>query len=105
MSEESNTEIVDGWSKRDKTPNLEPSLGNPSANADVNDPSDIPKAVSTVTGDDLIQLFTKQTNLYLTQNVDKWKTSLKSLIWTDITTTEMEKSFRTDTSNGTSPKR
>ena len=28
ISEQSNTETVDGWSKHDKTPNLEPFLGN-----------------------------------------------------------------------------
>jgi hypothetical protein len=43
-----------------------------------------------VIGDDLLQLFAEQSNLYHKQNVEKWKSSLKSLKWTDITSAEMK---------------
>jgi hypothetical protein len=52
------------------------------------DPSDITQVVSAVTGDDLLQLFAEQSNLYHKQDVEKWKTSLKSLKLTDITSAE-----------------
>jgi hypothetical protein len=86
-----NTETVGRWSKSDKTPNVEGFLGNPGVNVDTDDPSDITQVASAVIGDDLIQLFAEQSNLYHRQNVDKWKISPKSLKWTDITNAEMKK--------------
>jgi hypothetical protein len=44
-----------------------------------------------VIGDDLVELFAEQSNLYHRQNVDKWKMSPKSLKWTDISKSEMKK--------------
>jgi hypothetical protein len=44
-----------------------------------------------VIGDDLIELFAEQSNLYHRQNVDKWKISAKSVKWTGITKSEMKK--------------
>jgi hypothetical protein len=44
-----------------------------------------------VIGDDLIELFAEQSNLYHRQNVDKWKMSPISWKWTDITKSEMKK--------------
>jgi hypothetical protein len=60
-------------------------------NVAIGDPSDGTQVVSAVIGDDHLQLFTEQSNLYHKQNVEKWKSSLKSLKWTDITSAEMEK--------------
>ena len=40
-------------------------------NVDIDDPSDIPKVLSTVTGGEIIQLFADQSNFYHRQNVDK----------------------------------
>jgi hypothetical protein len=91
ISEQSDIETVDGWCTRDKTPNLEPFLGNQSVNVAIGDLSDITQVVSTVIGDDLLQLFAEQSNLYHKQNVEKWKSSFKSLKWTDITSTEVKK--------------
>jgi hypothetical protein len=91
ISEQSDTATVDGWIKHDKTPNSEPYLGNQSVNVAIGNPSDITQLVSMVTGDDLLQLFAKQSYLYHKQNVDKLRTSLKSLKWTDITSTETKK--------------
>jgi hypothetical protein len=51
-------------------------------NMAIGDPSDIPQVVTAVIGDDL-QPFAEQSNLYHKQNVKKWKSSLKSLKWTD----------------------
>jgi hypothetical protein len=73
-------------------------------NVAIGDPSDVTQAVSAVIGDDLLQLLVEQSNLYGKQNVEKWKSSLKSLKWTDITSTEMKKIFG-HTSDGPSPKR
>ena len=53
ISEQSDIETVDGWSESDKTPNVEEFLGNPGMNVDTDDPSDITKVASAVTGDDL----------------------------------------------------
>jgi hypothetical protein len=91
MSEKSDTETVDGWSKSGKTPNAERFLGNPGVDVDVDGPSDINQVVSTVIGDYLIQLFAEQSDLYHRRNVGKWKISPKSLKWTDIITAETEK--------------
>ena len=44
-----------------------------------------------MTGGDLLELFAEQSNLYHKQNVEKWKSSLKYLKWTNITSTEMKK--------------
>jgi hypothetical protein len=60
ISEQSDIETVDGWSKHDKTPNLEPFLGNQSVIVAIGDPSDITQVVSAVIGDDLLQLFAEQ---------------------------------------------
>jgi hypothetical protein len=84
--EQSDTETVNGWSKSEKTTNVEQFLGNPGVNIYMNDPSDVTQVVSTLIRDDLIQLFAEQSNLYHRQNVDKWKISPKSLKWTDVTT-------------------
>jgi hypothetical protein len=48
VSEHSDTERVDGWSKSGKTPNLEPFLGNPSVCVDIGDHSDITQVVSSL---------------------------------------------------------
>jgi len=47
--------------------------------------------VSSVIGDDLIQLLTEQSNLYHSQNAEKWKVLPKRLKWSNITPEEMRK--------------
>jgi hypothetical protein len=59
--------------------NSELFLGNQSVNVAIDDPSDVTEVVSAVIGDDLLQLFAEQSNLHHKQNVEKWKSSLKSL--------------------------
>jgi hypothetical protein len=90
-SDQCDTETVDGWNKRDNTPKVEGFLGNPGVSVNIENPTDIAQVVSTVIGDGLIELFVEQSNLYHRQNVDRWKMSLKSQKWTDITKSEMKK--------------
>ena len=47
--------------------------------------------MSSVIGDDLIQLFTEHSNLYHSQIAEKWKVSPKTLKWSNITPEEMRK--------------
>jgi hypothetical protein len=90
-SEQSDTETVDGWTICDNTPNTEGFLGNPGVNVNIENPTNIAQVVSTVTGDDLVELFAEQSNSFHRQNVDKCKMSPKSLKRTDITKSEMKK--------------
>jgi hypothetical protein len=70
-SEQSDIDSVDGWSKCDNTPNVEGLLGNPGVSVNTENTTDIAQVVSTVIGDNLIELFAEQSNLYHRQNVDK----------------------------------
>ena len=47
--------------------------------------------MSSVIGDNLIQLLTEQSNLYQSQNAAKWKVSPEALKWSNITPEEMRK--------------
>ena len=47
--------------------------------------------MNSIIGDDLLQLLTEQSNLYHSQNAEKWKVSPKTLKWSDITSEEMRK--------------
>jgi len=57
-----------------------------------------------VVGDDLILLLTEQSNLYHSQNAEKWKISPKTLKWSNITPEEMRKFFGNNNFDGTSQK-
>ena len=50
--------------------------------------------MSSIIGDNLIQFLTEKSNLYHTQNAEKWKVSPKSLKWANITPEEMRKYLR-----------
>ena len=47
--------------------------------------------MSSITGDEIIQLLTKQSNLYQSQNAEKRKVSPKTLKWSNITPEEIRK--------------
>ena len=47
--------------------------------------------MSSIVGDELIQLLTEQSNLYHSQNAEKWKVSPKTMKWSNITREEMRK--------------
>ena len=51
----------------------------------IHNPESVAEVVSSVIGDDLIQLRADQSNLYHSQNSEKWKVSLKTLKWSNIT--------------------
>jgi len=78
------------WCKTDKKPNNEPFLGTTGLNIVINNPESVVEGVSSITGDDLIQLLTEQSNLYHSQNAEKWKVSPKTLKWSIITPEEMK---------------
>jgi hypothetical protein len=72
-SEQCDIETVDGWSKCDSTPKVEGFLGNPGVSVNIENPTDRAQVVSTVIGDNLVELFAQQSNLYHRHNVDKRK--------------------------------
>ena len=47
--------------------------------------------MSSIIGDELIQLLTEWSNLHHSQNAKKWKVSPKTLKWSNITPQEMRK--------------
>ena len=48
-------------------------------NQAIDNPESVVEVVSSVIGDDLILLLTEQSNLYHSQNAQKWKISPKTL--------------------------
>jgi hypothetical protein len=72
-------------------------------NVDIHDHSDTTQAVSSVIGDDLIQFFAEQWDLYHRHNVDKWKISpqIPEIDWYY----QHSNVLRSDTSDGPSQKK
>jgi len=79
------------WCKTDKKPINECFLGTTSLNIVIHNPESVDEVVSSIIGEDLILLLTEQSNLYHTQNAEKWKVSPKTLKWSNITPEEMRK--------------
>jgi len=52
-------------------PSNEPFLGIPGLNIVIDNPESVVEVVSSISGDDLIQLLTEQSNLYHSQNAEK----------------------------------
>jgi len=61
--EQSDIEAADGWSKDDKSRNIKQILRNRGFNVITDEPPDILLAVCAIIGDDIVQIFTKQSNL------------------------------------------
>ena len=80
----------DVWCKTDKKPSNEPFLGTTGLNIVNHNPESVVEVVSSIIRYDLILLLT-QSNLYHSQNVEKWKVSSKTLKWSNITPEEMRK--------------
>ena len=59
------------WYKTDKKPSNEPFLGIPVLNVVIDNQESVGEVVSSISGDDLIQLLTEQSNLYHSQNAEK----------------------------------
>jgi len=76
----------DVWCKTDKKTSNEPFLGTTGLNIVIDNPESV---VGVVSGDDLILLLTEQSNIYHSQNAEKWKVSPKTLKWSNNTPEEM----------------
>jgi len=89
--ENSDDKTSDVWCKTDKKPSNEPFLGTTGLNIVIGNPESLVEVMSSIIGDDLIQLLTELSNLYHSQNAEKWKVSPKTLKWSNITPEEMRK--------------
>jgi hypothetical protein len=89
--ENSDDKTSDVWCKTDMKPSNELFFGTTSLNIVIDNPESVAEVVSSVIGDDLIQLLTEQSNLYQSQNAAKWKVSPEALKWSNITPEEMRK--------------
>jgi hypothetical protein len=67
------------WCKTDKKPSNGPFLGTTGLNIVTDNPKSVAEVVSSIFGDELIQLLTEQSNLYHSQNAKKWKVLPKTL--------------------------
>ena len=79
------------WCKTHKKPSNKPSLGTTDLNIVIDNPESIVEVVKSIIGDLLIQLLTEQSNLYHSQNAEKWKVLPKTLKCSNITPEEMRK--------------
>jgi len=79
------------WCNTDKQPSNEPFFGTTGLNIVIDNPESVVEIVSSVIGDNLVQLLTEQSNLYHSQNAEKWKVSPKTLKRSNITPEEMRK--------------
>jgi len=66
--ENSDDKTSDMWCNTDKQPSNEPFFGTTGLNIVIGNPKSVVEVVSSVIGDDLVQLLTEQSNLYLSQN-------------------------------------
>jgi len=77
--ESSDDKTSDIWFITDKKPSNEPFLGTTGLKIVIDNPESVVEVVSSIIGDDFMQLLTEQSNLYHSQNAQKWKVSLKIL--------------------------
>jgi len=56
-----------------KKPSNKPFLGTTGLNIIIDNPESVVEIMSSVIGDHLIQLLTEKSNLYHSQNAEKWK--------------------------------
>ena len=89
--ENSNDVTSDVWCKTDKQPSNDSFLGTTGLNIVIDNPESVAEVVSSVIADNIILLLTEQSNLYHSQNAEKWKVSPKTLKWSDITPEEVRK--------------
>jgi hypothetical protein len=72
-----------------KKPSNEPVIGTTGLNKVIDNPESVVEVVSLVIGVDLIRLLTEQSNIYHSENVQKWKVLPETLKWFNITPEEM----------------
>jgi len=70
-SESCDDKISDALCKTDNKPSSEPFLGTSALNIVMDNPDSVVGVVSSIIGDDLIQLLTEKSNLYHSQNAQK----------------------------------
>ena len=90
----SDDKTSDMWCTADKKPSNEPFLGTTGLHIVIDNPESVVEVVSSIIGDNLIQLLTEQSNFYHSQNAQKWKVSSKTLKPSSITPQEMRKFLR-----------
>jgi len=71
----SDDKTSDVWCKTDKKPSNESFLGTTGLNIVIDNPESVVEVMGSIAGDNLILLLTKQSNLYHSQNAEKWKVS------------------------------
>jgi hypothetical protein len=76
------------WHKTDIKLTDEPFLRTIRLNTVVDNPHSVPQVVSAVTGNELTQLFAYQSSLYYSQNAHQWKSPPKTLMLSNITTSQ-----------------
>jgi len=87
--ENSDDKTSDVWCKTDIKTSNEPFLGTTGLNIVIDNPKSLAEVMSSFIGDNLIQLLTEQSNLYHSQNAEKF--SPKRLKWSNITPQGMKK--------------
>jgi hypothetical protein len=60
-------------------------LGTSGLNIEIDNPESVVEVMNSITSDDLILLFTEQSNLQHSQDAQQWKVSPKTLKWSSIT--------------------
>ena len=73
--ESSNDKTSDMWCKTDKKPGNQPFLRTIGLNMVNDNRESVVEVMNSITGDNLTQLLTEQSNLYHSQNAEKWKVS------------------------------
>ena len=87
--ENSDDKTSDVWCKTDEKPSSEPFLGTTGLNIVIDNPESVVEFVSSIIGDNLILLLSEQSNLYHSQNAEKWIVSPKTWKWSNIAPEEM----------------
>jgi hypothetical protein len=70
--ESSDDETSDMWCKTDNKPSSKPILGTTGLNIVFDIPESVVEVVSSIIGDDLTRLLAEESNLYHSQNAEKW---------------------------------
>ena len=95
----------DVWCKTDKkNPSNKPFLGITGLSIVIDNSESVVEVVSSIIGDDCIQLFTEQSNPYRSQNAEKWRILPKTQKCSNITPEEMRKFLGNNNFDGTSQK-
>jgi len=84
---------VSTWVKTDKTPNLGSFTGNPGVKQIPPDPTKVSQVTVLFLGDTFFHMLCEETNLYYSQNQERYVTGSKGMKWSDVTAAEMKLFF------------